>query len=304
VSIGTGATLINSGTISAGNGGDTANNIGGAGGAGVYLNGGTLTTAGTITGGLGGAGKVTDGANGDAVQFGSLAATMVITADAVFNGAVVADSAVDDALVLAGRPEGVLNNFGTNITGFTNIDEDPGAHWRLNGSVSGTGALTVGIGAILILDGAVSISSVVFAQGGGETLRVEKLDQFSSVLSGFGASDVIDLPAIKATSFTFAHDTLTLLDANTSLGTLSFVGKYSKADFALQKDAKGNTEVVYVGAHQAYPPPDFLSATALLPRMDDPVYAANPMHSGSSMIDRPLFDMPQLWHAHIASGSW
>jgi hypothetical protein len=306
VYIGPAATLFNRGTIIAGNGGGS-DNTGGAGGAGVFLNGGTLTSTGTIKGGHGGAGSGADGANGDAVQFGTLAATLVVTASAVFNGRIVADKAVDDTLVLAGTAGGLLSGFGSAITGFTDIEEDAGAYWRLNGSISGTGALTLGSGARIFLDGAVSIASIVFAEGGHETLHLYPLDEFTSVISGFGVGDVVDLSSIKATSFKYSHGTLTLLGAgNTSLGTLSFAGTYSKADFALQKDARGSTEVVYAGAPGASaPPPDFLPQSAFALESGTPADVHMPgTQSGAAMPTATHLAMLNSWHAHPPDNAW
>jgi hypothetical protein len=79
-------TLTNTGSISGGVGG-AGNAKGGRGGAGVLLNGGKLTTSGTISGGLGGAGGV-NGLGGVAVQFGTVASTLVVESGAVFNGAI------------------------------------------------------------------------------------------------------------------------------------------------------------------------------------------------------------------------
>jgi hypothetical protein len=70
-------TVDNSGSISGGSGTNT-------GGAGVYLNGGTLETSGTIDGGTASGGAFSN--PGDAVLFGSVAATMDVSAHAAFGG--------------------------------------------------------------------------------------------------------------------------------------------------------------------------------------------------------------------------
>ena len=143
-----GGTLINTGTIQGGNGGYgvyTYSIAAGNGGAGVYLDGGTLITSGFIAGGAGGAllGGSQGGAAGDAVQFGALAATLVIDPGATFSGAVVANTAVNDVLELAGTAGATLSGLGTEFTGFSTFIEASGANWTLSGPNSFAGAMQI-----------------------------------------------------------------------------------------------------------------------------------------------------------------
>ena len=254
-----GGMLTNTGLIQGGQGGAGLPGTkpkygiatGGNGGAGVYLNGGTLVTAGTIAGGLGGASKASPGVMGDAVQFGTLAGTLVIDPGAVFHGAIVADSAAADTLALAGTASGTLTGFGTSITGFTTITEDAHAHWTLTGSVSGTGVLGIGSGAALTLNGAVSIASIAFAGEGHETLQLAVPGQVTSIFAGFATGDAIDLETIKATSLRYRQGTLTLYDGKTLVDTLHFAGTLTGTDFGLSADGHGGTNIVYeTGAYR------------------------------------------------------
>jgi len=129
VSIEAGATLVNSGLITGGDGGTTQapNMRNGDGGAGVYLNGGTLITSGTIGRGLGG------GIDASAIVFGKYASTLVIDPGAVFNGEVLANAA--DTLDLAGTTSGTLSGLGTgfDFQGFKTINVEAGSDWTLVG---------------------------------------------------------------------------------------------------------------------------------------------------------------------------
>jgi fibronectin-binding autotransporter adhesin len=246
VILNTGA-VDNSGHIYGGAGGHDPYGTGGTGGAGVYLNGGTLTNSGTITAGAAGKGGVADGDPGDAVMFGSAVGTLVITPSSVFIGDVAANVSVDDTLVLSGKGSGTLAGLGTTVTGFTTIDEDAHAHWTLTGTITGNGALSIGEDSSLTLNGSVSIGAVGFASGGNDRLTLDAPNAFSSPLSGFGSGDSIDLAGIQATSLKYANHTLTLLDVNgTIVGALTFQGKYTQADFALQA-SHGGTDVIYAG---------------------------------------------------------
>jgi hypothetical protein len=86
--------LMNAGQIGGGNGGGSNQAYGAAGGNGVNLDGGTLIAEGTSSGGSGGLGAMGSGAAGDAVEFGTKAATLEVDPGAVFNGRLVGNAAV------------------------------------------------------------------------------------------------------------------------------------------------------------------------------------------------------------------
>jgi hypothetical protein len=105
----------NAGIIVGGAGGPSL--IGGdgsAGGVGAFLNGGTLTNSRTIAGGSGFRG----GPAGAAVQFGTVAATLIVDPGARFNGQVVANAAAADVLMLAGTTAATLSGLGTSFINF------------------------------------------------------------------------------------------------------------------------------------------------------------------------------------------
>ena len=247
-----GGMLTNTGTIAGGVGGYSVFGHGGAGGTGVYISGGTVVTSGTIAGGAGGPGGYGAGATGDAVQFGSVAGTLVVDPGAVFDGKIVGNAAVADTLVLAGHASGTLAGFGSAITGLNDIVADAGAHWRLDGDVSGAGSLVLEQGARVTLGGAVGMSSIVFA-GSDAALHVDTSGAIGSVFSGFGAGDIIDLAVVQAASLSFSGGTLSLFDAGGSVvDTLAFSGNYTASDFALKAYGAG-TDILFAGteAHAA-----------------------------------------------------
>lgn len=234
-SVSTNSTLINSGTIEGG-AGDTG------GGIGVYLNGGTLVSAGTIAGGMG-----ADGVRADAVKFGQYAATLDIAPNAVFEGDIAGNSQAGDTIELSGHGSGTLSGLGTTVLGITNVFEDTGAHWTLNGSLSGTGTLDIGAGARLTLNGAVSMSRLVFDASGFATLTLDAPSLVTSKIAGFGAGDTINLQGLAAHSFSFHNDILSLFNAGGALiDTLDFAAGPTRADFHLQITQQG-TRITYAG---------------------------------------------------------
>jgi hypothetical protein len=143
----------------------------------------------------------------------------------------------------------------------------------------------------------------VFGAGGDETLRLETPGQFTSVISGFSTGDIIELPSLDATSLSYSKGTLTLFDARQNVvGTLTFAGKYSKSDFALQPYGKGGSEVVFAGSENtATPPPDFLAENAISPRTFATLDTGMPETHGAAVhTDAARFDMLLPWHGHIA----
>jgi hypothetical protein len=173
--------LVNAGTIT-----------GGAGGVGVYLEGGTLTNAGLIASGAGATG-------GDAVEFGSQAATLVVEGGAQFEGAVAANAAADDTLVLSqARGGGLIAGIGTDYTGFTQITEQAGANWGLGD------ANTLGAGTTLTIGGLLSVqdsldgegSAIVSARAileniGGGFLQLAGLQLAGGTLAGSAVSTIL-----------------------------------------------------------------------------------------------------------------
>jgi hypothetical protein len=245
----TGGAFTNSGMVTGGN----ANQ--GPGGAGLYLSGATFTNAGTISGG-----SNSYGGMNDAVQFGSLAATLAIDPGAVFDGNVAGNSAVHDVLELSGTAAGTLSGLGTQFTGFTTIKEDLGANWSLSGAntlgagteikmygrlgvpgqLTDAGTILVGHGGLLraggygaVLAGGISLYSGSLAEGATGTLVVGNTLAGASAgaltveagfaVSGHGAIGGVtgDLIVDDGTITASGGGTLNLSLAATGTGTLA-----------------------------------------------------------------------------------
>jgi hypothetical protein len=159
VSVFGGSTLTNSNLIAGGYGGyggyhNREPGTGGNGGAGAYIGNGVLINAGTISGGAGGAG-IFYGTLGDAVAF-SGAGTLVVENGAVFIGDVVATTAFNDVLELAGTSSTALTGIGTQFTNFADISFASGAAWTIAGNTIGLGGATVSgfaMGDTIVVDG-------------------------------------------------------------------------------------------------------------------------------------------------------
>ena len=285
VFVSSGATLTNSGTIIGGAGPAPNGSIGAAGGVGVEIQGSTFTNSGTIIGGA----DTLGGSMGNAVYFATYAGTLVVQPGAVFEGDIASKLTLNNTLELAGTLHGTLSGFGTSITGISTIIDDSHAHWNLQGYIHGQGPIVLDTGAYLALtDGTVSIASIVFGAGGGETLYFGAPASVSSTLSGFSAGDRIDLANTQASSLSYANGTLTLLGANNVIvDTVQFAGNNTAADFALQREGQ-TTEIIYVGSNASSPAPDFALETSLhappAPFVDEPMRVALPRSEGLALL--------------------
>ena len=217
--------LTNSGLIVGGAGGAGygsgfgAGTSGGIGGAGIYLNDGTLTTnTGTIMGGLGGKeaqggngvtiggfstltnsgtiiaglGGPTSGGhamNGDAVGWDVSGGTLVIDAGAVFDGVVAGDNSSADVVALgAGTGPGTIAGFGTAFTGITNIQVQAGATWDLAGAntLIATSSLTE-FGTLTVTGTLTDLGVAIVQQGGILTLGAGGISMIDGVTLHGGA---------------------------------------------------------------------------------------------------------------------
>lgn len=271
VDVSGGAVLFNSGTITGGNGGFAQQQqIGADGGEGVRLDGGTIVDSGRIDGGD--ANSATGHAvSGSAIHFGTEASTLIIAPAASFSGLVLADSAVDDSLILAGVG-GTLTGIGREFVDFTTIAEEQSANWVLTGTntiatattllaagvfhvsgklvddgsivvtkagaltidaaVTGKGAIRIDAGTSLFLNSSLDGPALAFGPGRHGTLSVGEGVTVGSAISGFAKGDVIQL-ALHATSLSFAGGTLTLDSGTKVIDTLVFDGSYTAGDFHL-----------------------------------------------------------------------
>lgn len=296
ITLATGATLINTGTITGGVGGYTKGYSYAYGGNSVYLDGGTLIAkSGTISGGAPGPQALSAGpphapeenpGQGFAVQFGAIASTLVVDPGATLSGGILANPVVNDTLILQGTTAGTMTGFGNAVWGFNTIAIAAHANWTLTGTIDGTGTLSVGRGADLRLEGAVSIASLLFAPGGHATLSLDVPTQLTSTISGFGSGDKVDLASINAASLSYSKGTLTLFDAGHNIvDTLGFAGSYTNADFALQSVSNG-TDLLYAGT---------AAETATLPTPHEPAAF------GSAFgFDEFRNDMLESWHALVS----
>ena len=272
-----GGTLTNDGTITGGTGGAAGlSGSGGSGGSGVALNGGTLINDGTIAGGAGGSGNVSSGQAGDAVQFGSLAATLVIDPGAVFIGKVAANSSVNDVLELSGTTAATLT---TEFSGFSSFTEDAGADWTLTGENSFDGEVAIGgvlqeadalvstlrmsgsgayltnqgtimggfaasgvylMGGTLLNDGTIAAAGGVGASavefGGPATLAFGRNAVFDGAITGFGSGDTLVAENKVLTSATYVSGTGLELSGAGGTATIDLIGNFGADTFLLSNN--------------------------------------------------------------------
>lgn len=190
-----GGTVSNTGLIAGGVGGAVSHvdraGVGGAGGVGVFMQGGVLTNAGTIAGGMGGFGNGHDGAAGDAVRFGSAAATLVVDPGAVFEGRVVGNGTNDTMVLGSAAAAGTLSGLGTQFTGFAQIAVAAGSDWSISGeNRTGPATVLINAGNLLATTGSFVVSGAVENDGTMAVSAGATLEVATQEVSGTGTFDL------------------------------------------------------------------------------------------------------------------
>jgi hypothetical protein len=159
------------------------------------------------------------------VQFGTVAATLVVDPGAVFNGQVVANASAADVLELGGTGPGSLSGVGSSFINFQTIDVDAGTNWTLtdaNSLANGSTAM-VGAGGNLAIGGWLDVSGTVDLAGAGEvggagTIAIDA----SSVLEATCGLDTAHLSFLAGGSETLVVDSAASFGIN--VGTINYTG--------------------------------------------------------------------------------
>jgi len=164
----------------------------------------------------------------------------------------------------------------------------------------GTGALKIDAGATLEADrSAVDTLTVDFA-GADATLAMRFASNFAATISGFAASDTLDLLKTKATSASVnAKDQLVILNGKTVVATLQLTGSYVGDTFSVGSDGKGGTDITIAAGEnaQAQAPPQIPQApsphllvaamAAMSPSAGGMVTIHDPLTNHAPMLSRP-----------------
>ncbi len=121
-----------------------------------------------------------------------------------------------------------------------------GGTLTIAGSISGTGAVSITSNAVLSIGGSAGVTGLTFLAGGHETASFGAPTLVSSTLSGFAATDTIDLLGFTASKLAFAGHTLTVHGSGGSVAHLNFAGTYKTAQFAFGPDHHGGTNITFV----------------------------------------------------------
>jgi hypothetical protein len=111
-------------------------------------------------------------------------------------------------------------------------------------NLSDSGMMFIGPNATLNA-GSISGPGINFLAGPHEKLMLEQPDSVSSLISGFGASDTIDLLGVHAVAASFAAGVLTVTNQSAGSLALQFNGDYTMSNFVLSSDHQGGTNVTW-----------------------------------------------------------
>ncbi len=229
----TGATLINTGTISGGNGGGVGVNVPGnpgLGGVGISGGGLTITNSGVIRGGLDGAGN-----QADAIDFTSGVNTLTLLPGSAITGNVVAFSTAD-SLILGGRTNATFDvsqiGASAQYQGFGAYQKVGTGTWTLTNTTSAVTPWTISAGTLAISqDGSLGDPSGELTLNGGtlETTAAFSSSRNITLLAGGG---------------TFQTDTdLTLSGTISNVGGLTKTGAGTLTLTGNNFNYSGNTTI-------------------------------------------------------------
>ena len=122
-----------------------------------------------------------------------------------------------------------------------------GGTLTLGGSVSGSGILQIGSGAVLDFAGVVGGGKSLRFLGGGGTLALEQTGLFALPVAGFAAGGLLDLTALDfaaGPSLGFAGGRLSVSDGTHS-AMLALTGSFAPSGFQLMGDGHGGVLVGY-----------------------------------------------------------
>jgi hypothetical protein len=115
----------------------------------------------------------------------------------------------------------------------------------LAGRASGSGTVAIDPHATLQATGGIAATHLKFVAGGHETLVLTKPAAMAATISGFAASDTIDLKNLVVKSLSFSSSTLTVSGTTGTIATLKFAGPYTKANFVRSSDSHGGTDITF-----------------------------------------------------------
>ncbi len=115
----------------------------------------------------------------------------------------------------------------------------------IGGAVSGKGSVSISSHAVLSVGGRFAAKGLTFLAGGTETAMFGAPTAVSATLSGFAATNTIDLLGFVATTHSFANHTLTIDSKSGSVAHLHFAGSFTTSSFVVASDTHGNTVITH-----------------------------------------------------------
>ena len=117
------------------------------------------------------------------------------------------------------------------------------------GNVTGSGLLSIGADADLVIDSATSATADFVGADG--TLTLNSPASFTGAIAGLSAGDIVELVNTTVTSATISGSTLTIYGVTSAIASYQVSGDLSGEAFAVQGDGVGGTRLV-LGSTQPY----------------------------------------------------
>jgi hypothetical protein len=170
-------------------------------------------------------------------------ATYEINANVGIGIGTSAATAIDDSGLLIKNGGTGTSKIAVGIVDTGHIEASTGT-LDLVQAVTGTGAMQVDSGATLEIDASAASTLSFLLNGSNATLALASPSSFAATISGFAASDDIDLLKIKATSAVLeSGDQLLITNGANTVATLQLSGTYAGYTFNTVSDGHGGTDI-------------------------------------------------------------
>ena len=112
------------------------------------------------------------------------------------------------------------------------------------GKLFGTGILKIDSGTTMEADGSAIKTLTADFNGSHATLAMKFAKTFAATISGFAASDTLELLSAKATGASVnGSDQLVIVNGNTTVATLQLAGSYAGVTFTVGSNGHGGTDI-------------------------------------------------------------
>ena len=165
---------------------------------------------------------------------------------------------------------GLIDGYGVLWSDITNngVLDPTGEELTVEGSITGTGTVSIGTSADVALMGAIGSGQTVAFLDGTGTLDLGDLTGFAGTIDNYQSGDLVRIDSLTITkssvSIVHSEAIVSLYDGSTLVGTLDFSGAYTANNFNLSTSGKFSA-ITWSSGFSVTPPPGVFTGTVTPP---------------------------------------